>query len=115
MARDFATIALSLTLLVLGAAGCNTRSAGETESVRPLVVGFVYIGARADYGYNQAHADGAAAVRKMKGVVVTEEEMVSDTVDVQKTMRSMVEIDGAGLIFPTSFGYFEPHVLKLAR
>lgn len=114
MARALSTWSIPLALLMLGAAGCNVRSAGETDSARPLVVGFVYIGARADYGYNQAHADGAAAVRKMKGVMVTEEEMVPDTVDVQKTMRSMVEIDGAGLIFPTSFGYFEPHMLKLA-
>ena len=31
----------------------------------PITVGFIYVGAKDDYGYNQAHADGAAAVRKM--------------------------------------------------
>jgi simple sugar transport system substrate-binding protein len=80
-----------------------------------LSVGFIYIGSRDDYGYNQAHADGAAAVKRMAGVRVVEEERVPDTVDVQKTMKSMIELDGAKVIFPTSFGYFDPHVLALAR
>ena len=38
-----------------------------------------------------------------------------DTADVQKTMKSMIELEGARVIFPTSFGYFDPHVLELAR
>ena len=50
----------------------------------------------------------------MPGVKVVEEETVPDTVDSQKTMKSMIELDGAGVIFPTSFGYYEPHVLRMA-
>jgi len=34
---------------------------------------------------------------------------------VQKTMASMIEQDGASLIFPTSFGYFDPHTIKMAE
>jgi basic membrane protein A and related proteins len=30
-------------------------------------------------------------------------------------MSSMIEQDGASLIFPTSFGYFDPHVIKMAE
>jgi basic membrane protein A and related proteins len=30
-------------------------------------------------------------------------------------MASMIEEDGATLIFPTSFGYFDPHMLKMAE
>jgi len=99
-------------LLAASLAGCGNTPASEEGS---LTVGFIYIGARDDYGYNQAHAQGAAAVKKMPGVKIVEEEMVPDTVDVQKTMKSMIELDGAKVIFPTSFGYFEPHVLKLAK
>ena len=33
----------------------------------------------------------------------------------QKTMESMIDLDGATLVFPTSFGYFDPHMLKVAR
>jgi simple sugar transport system substrate-binding protein len=80
-----------------------------------LVAGFIYVGPRDDYGYNQAHAQGAAAVKKMAGVKVVEEENVAETVAVEKTMESMINLDGAKLIFPTSFGYFDPYVLKLAK
>ena len=29
-------------------------------------------------------------------------------------MESMINLDGATLVFPTSFGYFDPHMLKVA-
>src|SRR3954469_15529023 len=80
----------------------------------PYTVGFIYVGPKTDYGYNQAHAQGAAAVSKLPGIKVKEEEMVPETVAVQKTMESMINLDGAKLIFPTSFGYFDPHILKMA-
>ena len=79
-----------------------------------LTVGFIYVGSRDDYGYNQSHAQGAAAVRKMAGVKVTEEENVPETDAVEKTMESMINLDGASLLFPTSFGYFDPHILRIA-
>jgi simple sugar transport system substrate-binding protein len=82
---------------------------------KELVVGFIYVGPKDDYGYNQAHAEGAAALKDIPGVKVLEEEKVPETLDVQKTMESMIELDGASLIFPTSFGYFDPHMLKVAE
>ncbi len=30
-------------------------------------------------------------------------------------MESMINLDGAKLLFPTSFGYFDPHILKMAE
>jgi simple sugar transport system substrate-binding protein len=79
-----------------------------------LTVGFIYVGPRDDFGYNQAHAEGAAAVKAMAGVTVVEEENVAETIDVQQSMESMINLDGATLLFPTSFGYFDPHILELA-
>lgn len=84
------------------------------RAAAPLTVGFIYVGAKDDFGYNQAHAEGAAAVKAMDGVTVVEEENVPETIDVQKTMESMINLDGATLLFPTSFGYFDPHVLTVA-
>ena len=81
---------------------------------KDLVIGFIYVGPHDDFGYNQAHAQGAAAVKKMAGVKVLEEENVPETVAVEKTMESMINLDGATLLFPTSFGYYNPHVLKEA-
>lgn len=87
--------------------------AGMTHAAG-LTVGFIYVGPKDDFGYNQSHAEGAAAVKAMEGVTVVEEEQVPETVDVQKTMESMISFDGATLLFPTSFGYFDPHILALA-
>ncbi|MDB5807194.1 MAG: bmp family protein [Betaproteobacteria bacterium] len=79
-----------------------------------LTVGVIYVGPKDDYGYNQAHAEAAAMLKKMPGVTVVEEEKVPETVDVQNTMLSMIKQDHATLLFPTSFGYFDPHILKVA-
>ncbi|HEV7821469.1 MAG TPA: BMP family ABC transporter substrate-binding protein, partial [Burkholderiales bacterium] len=80
-----------------------------------LVVGVIYVGPKDDYGYNQAQAQAAAVIKKMPGITVIEQEKVAETIDVQKVMGSMIEQDGATLIFPTSFGYFDPHVLRVAE
>ncbi|OWW04803.1 ABC transporter substrate-binding protein [Rhizobium sp. R72] len=87
---------------------------GRTLAQSALTVGFIYVGPKDDYGYNQAHAEGAAALKAVAGVTIVEEEKVPETVDVQKTMESMINLDGASLIFPTSFGYFDPHMLAMA-
>ncbi|MDR3475011.1 MAG: BMP family ABC transporter substrate-binding protein [Devosia sp.] len=81
----------------------------------PLTVGFIYVGPKDDYGYNQSHAEGAAAVKSIPGVTVVEEENVPETADVVKTMESMINLDGASLVFPTSFGYFDPFMLDTAK
>src|ERR1700759_5659745 len=79
---------------------------GKARAASPAFIGFIYVGPRDDFGYNQSHAQGAAALKKMPGVKVVEEERIPETVDVAKTMESMINLDGAGLLFPTSFGYF---------
>jgi basic membrane protein A and related proteins len=86
----------------------------RTASAKDTTVGFIYVGSRDDYGYNQAHAQGAAALKKMAGVKIVEEEKVPETDAVEKTMESMINLDGATLLFPTSFGYYSPHMLKIA-
>src|SRR2546428_12762420 len=97
----------------LGAlASYGPRSAQAADK---LVVGVIYVGPRDDYGYNQAQAQAAAAMKKLPGVSVVEQEKVPETTDVQKTMGSMIEQDGATLLFPTSFGYFDPHILRMAE
>ncbi len=78
-------------------------------------IGFIYVGPKDDYGYNQAHHEGAEVVKAIAGVKVLEEEKVPETLDVQKTMESMIELDGATVLFPTSFGYFDPHILTMAK
>jgi simple sugar transport system substrate-binding protein len=108
--------ALSRRRLLQGTAGLAAigLSAQEAKAAKELVVGFIYVGAKDDYGYNQAHAEAAAVLKKMPGVKIVEEEKVPETDDVSKTMESMIQLDGATLLFPTSFGYFDPYMLKMA-
>ena len=82
---------------------------------KALTVGVIYVGPRDDFGYNQAHAECAAELKKMSGVKIVEEENVPETQAVQKTMQGMIAQDGAALLFPTSFGYFDPHRLEVAK
>lgn len=91
--------------------GLSIRQAFAADKVR---MGFVYVGPRDDYGYNQAHFEGKSAVAKMDWVKAVDEENVPETIEVVKTMESMINLDGAQVLFPTSFGYFDPHILKVA-
>ena len=94
----------------------GASSAGSTPAGnKPLTVGFIYVGSKSDYGYNQAHAEGAKSLASISGLKIREEENVPETLDVQKTMESMINLDGATVLFPTSFGYFDPHILKMAE
>ncbi|MDB6111425.1 MAG: putative ABC-type transport system, periplasmic component/surface lipoprotein [Pedosphaera sp.] len=80
-----------------------------------VVAGFIYVGPKDDYGYNQAHSEGKVGVSKLAWVKSVEEASVPETTAVQETMRNMINLDGATMLFPTSFGYFDPHILKVAK
>jgi len=85
---------------------------GAAEKIN---MGFVYVGPKDDYGYNQAHSEGCQGVQKLDWVKAVEEANVPETTAVQETMRNMINLDGARILFPTSFGYFDPHILKVAK
>ena len=78
-------------------------------------MGFIYVGPRDDYGYNQAHFEGKSALAKLDWTKAVDEENVPETIEVQKTMESMINLDGVQVLFPTSFGYFDPHILAMAK
>jgi basic membrane protein A len=96
-----------LTLAVIG-----VTAAPAADKVN---MGFIYVGPKDDYGYNQAHAEGCAGVQKLSWVKGVEEASVPETTSVQETMRNMINLDGAAIVFPTSFGYFDPHILRVAK
>ncbi|KIH82991.1 BMP family ABC transporter substrate-binding protein [Pseudomonas batumici] len=81
----------------------------------PLTVGILYSGSKQDYGYNQSHALAAAELKKIPGIKVVEEERVPETIAAQRSMEGMIRQDGAKLIIATSFGFFKPHVLEMAK
>ncbi len=94
---------------ILGGAGLAAATA------RKVIVGFVYNGPKNDLGYNQAHADGRAAIKDLPFVHSMEEATVPETVAVEESMRNMIHQDGASVIFATSYGFLDPFVLRLAK
>lgn len=111
-------------LLAVGLTGCKKETAatpatpgtgGSTTTDKSVTVGFLYVGTKDDYGYNEAHADGAAAVAKIPGVTVIENENVPETNKADQAMESMINLKGATLLFPTSYGYFDKSVQNIAK
>src|ERR1700757_2222289 len=103
-----------LTVSAAGIAGAGSlqrlaRAAGD------LTIGIIYVGPRDDFGWNQAHAIAAKALKEVPGVKVVEEENVPETDACAKSMESMINLDGAKLVFGTSFGYFDPFMVDLAK
>jgi basic membrane protein A len=86
---------------------------GRARAAATLTVGWVYVGPKNDFGFNQAHHEAVEALKSMPGLKVLEEENVPETVAVEQTMESMINFDGAQLLFLDSFGYFD-HMIKVA-
>jgi len=75
-------------------------------AAKPVTVGFVYVGPKNDYGWNQQHAVAARKVSQLEGVKLIEQENVPETIEAEKVMEGMIQHDRAGVIFATSFGYW---------
>jgi len=75
----------------------------------------VYVGSRTDFGWSQSHAVAIKELKKVSGIRVVEEEQVPETAGVVKSIESMIQLDDAKMIYGTSFGYFDPHMIKLAK
>jgi basic membrane protein A and related proteins len=93
--------------------GCTSTAENPAATGKDLVMGFIYVGPKDDYGYNQAHFLGKGGI-KLPNVKTIDQASVPETTEVQEAMRNMIEQDKAQVLFPTSFGYFDPHILKIA-
>jgi len=68
------THSLSRRTFLTGAAASPFVLSGLAAPARAadITVGIIYVGSRQDYGWNQAHAVGAKALREIPGVKVVE-------------------------------------------
>jgi basic membrane protein A len=121
--RWIAAALLPLLALVAAACGSNTTgtdaaaSGASSADVSPgkdsTKVGFIFVGPKDDYGYNQAAYEGsqavAAAYPEME--VLTAENVPEDD-NATRIMQSMID-DGAKIIFATSYGHLDP-AMKVA-
>ena len=113
-------------IALLGAAGLVPEFLGAGPArAAGLTAGFVYIGPRMDWGWNQSHAAAAAALRGVPNVRTIEASYLPETTDYgsgketpeTKAYTAAMErliADGAGLIFSTSFDD-DPFLLAVAK
>jgi basic membrane protein A and related proteins len=95
------------------AAGLAAVLPQRLAAAATLTIGFLYEGSKHDFGWNQAHAVAAQKIAAETGGKLVEQENVPETANVARAMESMIQIDGATVLFPTSFGYW-PFILELA-
>jgi basic membrane protein A len=119
-------VASLLTLLALFAAACGSNttaseegsSGGASSDAVPgegaTKVGFIFVGPKDDFGYNQAAYEGSQAVAEaFPDIEVLTAENVPEDDNATRIMESMIA-DGAKIIFATSYGHLDP-ALKVAE
>jgi simple sugar transport system substrate-binding protein/basic membrane protein A len=97
------------------AAGASTVAAatGTGPGAGSTKVGFIFVGPKDDYGYNQAAFEGSQAVAKAHpSLEVLTAENVPEDDNATRVMESMIS-KGAKIIFATSYGHLDP-ALKVA-
>ena len=95
--------------LFLGAA--TALGFATTSIAADVKVGFVYVGPVGDGGWTYEHDQGRLAVEEAFGdrVETIYQEMVPEGADSERVMTQMA-LQGADLIFTTSFGYMDPTI-----
>ena len=96
------------TILTTAAVVLGVGSAALAADVK---VGFVYVGPIGDGGWTYEHDKGRLAVEETFGdrVETIYQEMVPEGADSERVMTQMA-LQGADLIFTTSFGYMDPTI-----
>jgi len=104
------------TLLAAGAAALSLTGAAFAAGHEPVKVGFVYVGPIGDGGWTYEHDQGRLAVEEHFGdkVETIFQENVPEGADAERAMTQMA-LQGADLIFTTSFGYMDPTINVAAR
>ena len=95
-------------------ASSSASTGAGTGASAAVTVGFITVGSRNDYGYNQAVYTGGAQVTKdMPKVKALYADNIPETQAVVQTMQQMVNT-GAKIIFASSYGYY-PYALSFAK
>tara|TARA_R110002096_G_scaffold14582_1_gene50544 strand:+ start:9902 stop:10975 length:1074 start_codon:yes stop_codon:yes gene_type:complete len=84
---------------------------GMAQAQEKTKIGFVYVGPVGDFGWSYEHDQGRQAVEAEFGdkVETMYVESVPEGADSERVMTQMA-LDGADLIFTTSFGYMDPTI-----
>ena len=101
---------MKLTTLLTSAAMVLGLASGAMAQDKTKV-GFIYVGPIGDGGYTYQHDQGRLAVEKHFGdkVETVYQESVPEGADAERAITQMA-LNGADLIFTTSFGFMDPTV-----
>ncbi len=107
---------MTLKTLLLGASVAAATATGALAQDDPVKVGFVYVGPIGDGGWSYEHNQGRLALEEHFGdaVETVYVESVPEGPDAERVMTQMA-LEGADLIFTTSFGYMDPTINVAAR
>jgi len=97
---------------LLAAAAATLAFSGPLPAQdEPVKVGFVYVGPVGDYGWTYQHDQGRLAIEEHFGdaVETVYQESVPEGADAERAITQMA-LQGADLIFTTSFGFMEPTI-----
>jgi basic membrane protein A and related proteins len=96
-----------VALVAVGVAAWTGNDSDPGADDGRLTVGFIYVGPKDDFGYNQAAYQGSLAVgEEFPDADLLEAENVPETAEAETVMEGMID-RGADLIFATSFGHLE--------
>jgi len=118
VAVAFTALAAALTVAAAGCSSAASHDAATTSgSSAPgkdsKAVGFIFVGPKDDYGYNQAAYEGSQEVKKaFPDLDVITAENVPEDDNASRVMESMIQ-KGAKIIFATSYGHLDA-ALKVA-
>lgn len=118
--RRVTVFAAALALATAGCSSAASRNDDGTVSAGTAVpgkdskaVGFIFVGPKDDFGYNEAAFDGSEEVRKaFPDLEVITAENVPEDDNAARVMNSMIQ-KGAKIIFATSYGHLDA-ALKVA-
>ena len=108
---------MKITTLLAGAAVALGMATGAMAAGHEKTkVGFVFVGPIGDGGWTYEHNKGRLAVEEALGdaVETVYVENVAEGPDAERVMTQMA-LDGADLIFTTSFGYMDPTINVAAK
>ncbi|WP_299499912.1 BMP family ABC transporter substrate-binding protein [uncultured Roseobacter sp.] len=104
------------TLLASAAVALGLAAGAYADGHEKTKVGFVFVGPIGDGGWTYEHNKGRLAVEEALGdaVETVYVENVAEGPDSERVMTQMA-LDGADLIFTTSFGYMDPTINIAAK
>jgi basic membrane protein A len=107
LVTTFVATSAVLALAACSSATSSTTSSSTAPGANSKAVGFIFVGPKTDFGYNQAAYEGSQEVaKKFPDLKVLTQENVPEDDNAARAMEGMIS-RGAKIIFATSYGHLQ--------